>query len=238
MQQDTLTLDQIRNDGDNQKQTYWPLDLLPQSCPRARIMIWGCQVISTHRRLLPAQSNIFDHGDALTRELAILRQSTATSGRALVLIAHTLGGVVLKEMLCRSDTSVNWTEKDIIQSLAGAVFFAPPLPGHGHYTLRYNVKYQAGLSLNMDANDQVLEDLCGVNSSLLDEGEHMFNALSSDYNFRVTTYGAQKDHSLLDVAKFGSAGDTIYQSLSSLLDRFIVDERCRRRELTVTETSK
>ncbi len=38
---------------------YWPLDLLPISCPNTRILTWGCRAQYARGRLAPAQPNVF-----------------------------------------------------------------------------------------------------------------------------------------------------------------------------------
>lgn len=77
---------------------YWPLDFLPNSCPNSRILTYGCQTLSTNGKLLPAQLDVFGHGDEMLHDLAILREKTKTKGRSLVFIAHSLGGIVVKEV--------------------------------------------------------------------------------------------------------------------------------------------
>lgn len=80
------------------QEVYWPLDLLPQSCPSARILTWGCNAISLGGRMPRAQSDVFAHADDLLGELTLLRDETDTAGRAMIFIAHSLGGIILKEV--------------------------------------------------------------------------------------------------------------------------------------------
>ncbi len=79
-------------------QAYWPLEFLPESCPNTRIMTWGSQMRASKGRLLPAQNNIFTHAEEMLRELAALREKTKTIGRAVIFIAHSLGGIIVKEV--------------------------------------------------------------------------------------------------------------------------------------------
>jgi len=48
--------------------------------------------------LIPMQPHIFTHADELLHDLAMLRDETDTVGRGLVFVAHSLGGIVLKEV--------------------------------------------------------------------------------------------------------------------------------------------
>jgi len=78
-------------------EVFWPRDLLSVSCPNARILTWGCQVLSTNGKLLPSQHNIFTHADDLLHDLSTHRDGTRTTGRAIVFVAHSLGGLMVKE---------------------------------------------------------------------------------------------------------------------------------------------
>lgn len=81
-----------------QAEVYWPLDLLPQSCPSTRILTWGCNAISLGGRMPRAQSDVFGHADDLLAELTLLRDETDTAERPVIFIVHSLGGIILKEV--------------------------------------------------------------------------------------------------------------------------------------------
>lgn len=199
-----LRQQQTRHVGDFNaaSSVYWPLDLLPASCPNTRIMTWGCQTLSTKGRLLPAQNNIFDHASDLLRELSAMRKDSRTTGRALVIVAHGLGGVVVKELLCRAEVSDDPSRKDVLQSLAGVVFLGSPHRDSQYGTLQDAVKHLAGLALGVSPHDEVLQDLCGVTdnsrsrqTSAIEIGRQAFVRLWNDYNFRVKTFQeADKSH--------------------------------------------
>ncbi|ERS98806.1 hypothetical protein HMPREF1624_03996 [Sporothrix schenckii ATCC 58251] len=262
-------------DDPSHPSVYWPLDLLPASCPNTRIITWGCQTLSTKGRLLPAQNNIFDHAADLLRELAAFRRDSRTAGRSLVVVAHGLGGIVVKELLCRAEASDEPAQKDVLQSLAGVVFFGSPHRESQYGTLHDAVKHLAGQALGVSSHDEVLQDLCGVidntrsrQTSVLEMGRQAFVRLWNDYNFRVKTFQeADRSHnsaisqseqqntlrreaasfgdprercepveaSHADLARFSSAENPVYRSLSFYLLRFVHDEIHRLRDLTPKE---
>ena len=88
----------IQQGGYGPQEVYWPLDLLPQSCPQTRIMTWGCNAIALGGRMPRAQSDVFGHADDLLGEITLLRDETGTANRPVIFIAHSLGGVILKEV--------------------------------------------------------------------------------------------------------------------------------------------
>jgi hypothetical protein len=74
---------------------FWPGDLLPRVCPYSRIMIYGYDTKVTKYMLgAPNKSSIFSHGKDLLYALARAR----ALNRPLILIAHSLGGIVVKEV--------------------------------------------------------------------------------------------------------------------------------------------
>ncbi len=74
---------------------FWPGDLLPEVCPMARILVYGYDARVTHfMPAAPNKSNIFSHSKDLL--LALARERALD--RPLVLVAHSLGGIVVKEV--------------------------------------------------------------------------------------------------------------------------------------------
>jgi hypothetical protein len=74
---------------------YWPRDLLPTDCPKARIMTWGYDTVVTKGIASPVnKSNIFTHA----KDLLYALDRERPQGRPLIFVAHSLGGIVVKEV--------------------------------------------------------------------------------------------------------------------------------------------
>jgi hypothetical protein len=84
------------------RQVYWPHDLLPSTVPNARILTYGYDSHIRHRFLGPMLNKTTVYhisGDFLVALEAARRQDPS---RPLLFIVHSLGGIVVKEMLRRS----------------------------------------------------------------------------------------------------------------------------------------
>lgn len=83
--------------GAVEKEVYWPLDLLPESCPNARIYTFGFKTIAAAGQLVPGQLDIFARGRQLLEAVDEIRRTNGGK-REVVFIAHSTGGIVVKEV--------------------------------------------------------------------------------------------------------------------------------------------
>lgn len=77
---------------------YWPKDLLPVGLPRARILTWGYDSMVTKGFKSADKSSLFAHAKNFLFALG----RVAVRSRPIILIAHSLGGIVVKEVFIRS----------------------------------------------------------------------------------------------------------------------------------------
>ena len=72
----------------------WPKDLLPKSLPYARIMTFGYNTLETNEPPL----RIRDLAKILLDSLTNNRRLTKAVTRPLIFVAHSLGGLIVKEV--------------------------------------------------------------------------------------------------------------------------------------------
>jgi hypothetical protein len=78
---------------------YWPADLLPEDCPRVRILTFGYEShVSRFFRGPADQNNVVEHGRDLLYALEMHRREKIASARPIIFVAHSLGGLLVKEV--------------------------------------------------------------------------------------------------------------------------------------------
>ena len=103
---------------------FWPQALLPESIPSARILLFGY-----NSSILVNASNapVHGHANTLLNRLHNKRREENEKHRPIIFIAHSLGGLLVKQALVEAKLNPLYT--CIKASTYGIVFFATPHSG-------------------------------------------------------------------------------------------------------------
>ncbi|KAK0649684.1 hypothetical protein B0T16DRAFT_410564 [Cercophora newfieldiana] len=150
--------------GGEQEEVYWPYHLLPSAVPSARVMTYGYDTRIRHFAQGPiSQNTMHDHAWDLLCTLEARRRAPEENKRPLVLIAHSLGGIVVKEMLKRAQESGATPGRsylhEIFQSTIGVVFFGTPHRGADPRAFLHHVISVSAQGLGVKANKDIVEEL-------------------------------------------------------------------------------
>ncbi|KAI0468421.1 hypothetical protein F4859DRAFT_516971 [Xylaria cf. heliscus] len=119
---------------ENPTAVFWPKDLLPSRCPNARILSFGYNASIAHfyplfgPKHVPPTTTIDNHSTALIDALVGLRNRTNTTGRPLIFIAHSLGGLVCANAVSKQ-LGVGEAQKELVAKLRGMIFLGTPFAG-------------------------------------------------------------------------------------------------------------
>ncbi|KAF2429989.1 hypothetical protein EJ08DRAFT_697781 [Tothia fuscella] len=168
------------NDG-----VFWPRDLLPTFCPDAQIITWGYNSNVTQGFATAVnKSNIFSH----SKDLLYALERERVLGRKVIFVAHSLGGIIVKEVLRRSETSSEPGIRNIVECTEAVIFMATPHRGSKDMAeLGDVVRRVASTLLRVDSNAQILRAL-GVDSPELELCRESFITQWRKYDFRVKTF--------------------------------------------------
>lgn len=146
-----------RDDVPSRNGVFWPRDLLPEDCPTCRVLTWGYDSHVTRFFNGPAnQNSFFNHAKNLL--YALDRDRATCQGRGLIFVAHSLGGIIVKEVLrlARSDDQLSLL--DIHASTRAVLFLGTPHRGSELAPLGNTIRRIVG-ALGFDTNDRNISAL-------------------------------------------------------------------------------
>ena len=90
----------LKKSTDREK-VYWPLHLLPGILPTARVLVYGYDTKIRHAlEVRASQNTVYDFASDFLSSLEAFRRSQPA--RPLLFVAHSLGGIIVKETLRQS----------------------------------------------------------------------------------------------------------------------------------------
>ncbi|KAK4668766.1 uncharacterized protein QC764_710370 [Podospora pseudoanserina] len=167
---------------------YWPQDLLPKNLPHARVATFGYDTNIRHRHVGPVlnKSTIYDMAKDFLYRLEALRRSN--SSRPLLFIAHSLGGIMVKEALRQAYNNQNRhiQLRQTFDSTIGILFFGTPHGGADPRGLVVGIIERLAKGLGFEANQHVLNTLLPDSEcrQLRDE----FNPVLQDQNWIIYSF--------------------------------------------------
>ncbi|KAI0553102.1 hypothetical protein F4679DRAFT_495170 [Xylaria curta] len=108
---------------------YWPTDLLSEDIPRARILSFRYDADVAKIAGAVGQGSLRNHASTLVAEYAALRAGTSKRPKRLILIAHSLGGLVAKKALIVSAESAYDEHRALEKHIVGLLFIGTPHRG-------------------------------------------------------------------------------------------------------------
>ncbi|KAM7184000.1 hypothetical protein V8F20_012399, partial [Naviculisporaceae sp. PSN 640] len=189
---------------------YWPRDLLANDCQNARILVYGYDTrITKYMTGATSKNTLFSHGKDLL--FALVRKRPVN--RPLIVIAHSLGGIVVKEMLAGSASSGEADTHDIVKSLAAIIFLGTPHRGSPELAAMGELARSLVSALRMETTSIILDAL-GLKTSDLERAQESFSFLWRKYDFRVKTF--QEGLGLTGI-NLGVLGNKVVPGHSSLI---------------------
>ncbi|KAM0335078.1 hypothetical protein ACHAQA_000112 [Verticillium albo-atrum] len=108
---------------------YWPTQLLARDLPNARILSFGYDA-DVAKFLGPVgQNDIREHAATLISDIAAVRVEDHASKRPIILVVHSLGGLVAKKALCLSEQAAEQHEKQLHDCVTAVAFLGTPHRG-------------------------------------------------------------------------------------------------------------
>jgi hypothetical protein len=180
-----------RQSGGVRKPIYWPRDLVPLTAPNTRILTYG---YDTHirQRLGPPvnKSTVYDIAWDFLVSLGTARRSEPS--RPLLFVAHSLGGIVVKEALRRSRGCELYQNhlRTVYESTSGIIFFGTPHGGADPRGLIQHIAEKCIRVMGFSINEQIINALL-PSSERLRELRDEFGPMARERNWIIYSFQEQ-----------------------------------------------
>ncbi|KAK3489876.1 hypothetical protein B0T13DRAFT_490789 [Neurospora crassa] len=180
-----------RAGGQHGCDVFWPQDLLPTTVPSARILTYGYDTRIRHFVLGQISKNsVPDHGRDFINTLEAWRRSWDEASRPLIFVAHSLGGLVVREALKQANhfrtTQPHNYLYAVLSSTIELMFFGTPHRGADPRSILHRVLSASVIRIGMSVNRHIVDTLLSsVNKqSELDD----FRMLALEANLQVYSF--------------------------------------------------
>ena len=187
-------------------QPFWPADMLARDFEDVRILTFGYDSKVTKGFAAPSSKNgIFQHGNSFLR--AVGRARVGCRQRPIVFVAHSLGGLIVKQALIEARKQTHDLDLvDIYDSTHAVIFFGTPHRGTDLASWGFLLSNIAE-AVQLDTNNAVLRDLDPTSgSSKLEEMRLDFDdILRDDHRFReLRIHSFQEEEGMTGLKMFGN----------------------------------
>lgn len=196
------------------RDVFWPHDLLPKEFPRARIITWGYDVEIGQPLTASSQASLLCHAQNLLSDIAMLRTSEGETQRPLLFIAHSLGGIVVKDALSLLGNEKMLSD-EVLPSTIGVIFLGTPHHGSESATLG-KIAFETSRLIWKKPNMQILRSL-ERDSEVLERISKSFGYLLANGRIKVHSFREElPSKGMMIVGSASSAIGYLHETQGSL----------------------
>lgn len=175
----------------DQEYIFWPKALLPTVIPKARIFTWGYDADVDGLMSSASQNTIHEHANNLLVDLSDLRTTSSDRSTPLIFVAHSLGGIIVKEALNLSTSTEGTRWKLIAPAAFGIIFLGTPHKGSKSASMG-RIAYQITTVATRRPNLKLLRGL-EKNSETLDGIGNLFRQTVLRHKLRLCSFREEKE---------------------------------------------
>lgn len=202
------------------KDVYWPEDLACMTIPDSRILTYGYDTHIRHWLKGPvSRKTVFDHSGDLLYSLEALRRNPTEKGRSILFVAHSLGGIVVKEALrqSRGYASTKPHIYSIFDATVGFLFFGTPHRGADPRNSFHHLLAASAQAFGVQVNRQIVDTLM-PHAESLSKLRSEFSVMCHERNWKVFSF--QEEYGVT-----GLFGKQVVDKDSSCLDDPIIETK-------------
>jgi hypothetical protein len=137
---------------------FWPRDLVQHSVPNSRVLTFGYDTHVKHRLAGNLnKSTVYDIAGDFLASLEANRRGDPS--RPMLFVAHSLGGIVVKETLRRSNQAPQNHLRTVCESTIGIIFFGTPHSGANPRNILCSIAEKLFKATGVQVNEQIVNAL-------------------------------------------------------------------------------
>jgi hypothetical protein len=167
---------------------FWPRDLLPKTIPGARVLTYGYDTHLRHKFFGPLVSDVTLYDIAKDLLVSLTARRREEPSRPILFICHSLGGIVVKEMLRQACHSQETSDsQDAYKSTVGIVFFGTPHLGADPRNLLLSTIENIARVSGISVNDKIVRTLL-PDSERLRQLRDEFNPIAQKQGWKIFSF--------------------------------------------------
>jgi len=170
---------------------FWPQDLLPHRTPEAKIFTFGYDADIDSFWSSAGQNTITQHAQSLLSDLTDLRRTSKAQAVPIIFVAHSLGGIIVKDALNQSASTWENRQKDIVPSVFAVCFLGTPHRGSSTATTARRA-YNLTTIVSKRPNLRILRSL-EKNAETLDRIGNNFVQTMSQYDIKIYSFHEEQE---------------------------------------------
>ncbi|OCL10613.1 hypothetical protein AOQ84DRAFT_288903 [Glonium stellatum] len=171
----------------------WPKSLLSADIPEARIITYGYDADVARWTQPAGQNTVREHARNLVNDLTALRRSSKSTGRPIILVAHSLGGLVCQDALLICVNPNEEAQRDVLLSTRGIAFLGTPHAGGNFADFAMAVANIIGVTIVKKPNKRLLRVLQKKSEALAN--------IRDDFHTMVRSRGQEQQNNIQDRSK-------------------------------------
>ncbi|RYP75580.1 hypothetical protein DL771_002280 [Monosporascus sp. 5C6A] len=170
---------------------FWPRDLLPTTVPNTRVLTYGYDTHIRHWAGPPVCRNTV-RDIAWDFLVALEAGRRAEPARPLLFVVHSLGGIVVKELLRRSSRCRQGQShlRSVFESAKGIMFFGTPHDGADPRGILHHIAELVIKAMGFKVNEQIVNSLL-PSSERLGELRDEFGPLAYEQRWIIHSFQEQ-----------------------------------------------
>lgn len=180
------------------KSVFWPKDLLPNALPAAAVFSWGYDANAAKFMGSVSLNTVYQHARNPLNDVSSLRKTPSYEKLPMIFVAHSLGGLVVKDALNQAAGEVNHKRlESILMATAGICFLGTPHHGSNSASVGRRMFRTTEFLAAQSTNTQLMQALEKNSETIERTTSSFYGALKRHNTLRIFSFSEEKEVRIL-----------------------------------------